>query len=319
MAHKEFSNSFLEFQEMFPICEIEFEQLEENLSSIFTISINAIPYHEYIGDLEKLTIFIIDEIDTEFIANPDKAKVLIDHYSEFVEKLIETLEWSKTTNQNVEWNTIIKLDLKKEFPFSYEYSKILPSEVNNIEYSNINKAAREIISQIYNILHSLEFEFRKFSLKVIKSTSGKKRNTIPEKYFTWIGPPFKLDNLYDDLRNEKIIECNKDMFLKAFSGKMFESQLDIIWKFEGSKNRQVISHTSIFRFIDLLQKKNYIVQILNTDKSLKKSYNTNCYNLIHHIFVKPNGSRFKNLRQSWYGYDILTPKDHFAKLDRLIK
>jgi hypothetical protein len=288
------------------------------LSNIFTITINETPYKEYLETLEKLSLFLIDEVDAELTTNQNKASVLIEHYSEIVKNLTETLEWSQRTDQKIKWNTIIKVDLQNEFPHSYEYSKVLPSEINNIEYSEINKASRQQIGQIYKILYSLEFELGKLSLKVIKSTSGRKRNIIPEKYFTWKGTPLKLDNLYHDLRNEDIIDCNKKMFLKAFSGEEFDSQLSIKWKFEGSKNRKIVSYTSLFHFIALLQKKDYIVPILTINKNLK-SHNTKCYNLIHHVFINSDGSRINNLRQSRFEYTNLRSKDHLTRLDRLIK
>ncbi len=96
-----------------------------------------------------------------------------------------------------------------------------------------------------------------------------------------------IEKLYTELTTHKpnpIIECHKEDFINAFTGK--EVKEGIKWLIVG-KNKQ-ISKPSIFHFIDKLINLGFI------SASILNDYNK----YVKYIFRDSNGNELKNIKQS---------------------
>lgn len=104
--------------------------------------------------------------------------------------------------------------------------------------------------------------------------------------FQWKQEPEKLNTLYETLTSSvpPFIECEKETFIKAFNkGEMFNSE-GIKWICYQKKNKEQPSYVSLYRFVELLFKKGFLIM---------EDYN-DINKILEHIFLNPSGIEIKD-------------------------
>lgn len=322
MAQSKENESLSELGRLLPIKEIILEvlveELLETIDSYDPLTINSIPYYEYLVLLKRLCKIIKGEAELviEKEKNNTKKEESFNQYYRYIEEQLNNLKYSdQSTFIDIFRQVKIYLECR-QFPMFED--TVLAEDIFNPEYQRLLPILKEIVKTIEKIIYNSNLDFRELNNHLKKTLKSRYMAGKPQEYFTWMRPDEMLDRLYYNLKEKDIIRCQLQTFFKAFSGEKFDKSLDIAWVKEGSKFKEVTSVTSLFHFIVTLQKKNHIKEILKIDSKSSLRDNRDAYKIIHHVFTLPNGERFCNLRNHWQEYLKLKKHDHFDLIENAI-
>lgn len=213
----------------------------------------------------------------------DKKKIF-DSQDVFNAYLSVVTETCQNLRQKID-NYLVNIEERGKKQFILSLTKELENLIDQIDpkQSFFHKTLCENINQILTKKDTILWR--------VNSNSGKKKKKIKPsvKGFEWIGSKEEISLLYNKIHG-KLIDCELDSLLTAFSGEVINKNLRVKWILRTLKSDDP-EVTSIFYFLMKLSDKKKLKTEYNFHGKNSRQASSTLYEQISMIFIKANGEK----------------------------